>query len=231
MTGGIWQLALAAVAFVASHFVLSAPPVREPLVAKLGVNGFRAAYSVIALVLIVWLAMAYNDAPWVEVWFPATGSRHVSLTVMILACLLVVGGITTPNPTAAGSDTPEASARGPIGFAKITRHPMMWGLGLWGISHLLANGDLASMILFGSLTILALLGPLAIDWKRRLAWGAEWRRFADQTSYVPFVAMITGRTRLSFSEIGWWRIAAGLGLYIVLLWIHPWLFGVSPLPM
>lgn len=231
MTGGIWQLALAATLFLASHFALSSAPVRERIVSVVGEMVFRVLYSVIALALIVWMAMAYNDAPYEDVWLPATGWRHVSLTVMVLASLLVVGGLTTRNPTAAGADTAGVVAQGPSGFAKITRHPTLWGFGLWGISHLLANGDLAGIILFGSLTILAFVGALHIDARRQRTMGAEWRRFAEQTSYIPFVAMLRGRTRLSFAEIGWWRITLALALYIVLLWVHPWLFGVSPLPM
>lgn len=230
VTGSLWQLALASLLFVGSHIVLSIEAVRQPLVAVTGEFLFRGLYSLAALALIVWMAMAYNAAPSVEIWYPATGWRHLSLTLMVPAAILVIGGITTPNPTSAATDTREVAGRGPSGFAKITRHPMMWGIGLWGISHLLADGDAAAMLLFGSLTALALLGPLAIDARRREGMGADWERFAAETSYLPFAAMVAGRTRLRFSEIGWWRLGLGVALYAVLLWSHPWLFGVNPLP-
>jgi uncharacterized membrane protein len=229
VTGSLLHLALASLLFVGSHIVLSSGAVRPPLVAAIGEPLFRGLYSIVALALIVWMVMAYNAAPDLGIWYPATGWRHVSLTLMVPAAILVIGGITTPNPTSAGTDTREMAARGPRGFTRITRHPMMWGIGLWGISHLLANGDAAGMLLFGSLTALALLGPLAIDAKRRASMGAEWERFAAETSYLPFAAMAAGRTRLRFSEIGWWRLGLGLALYAVLLWGHPWLFGVNPL--
>lgn len=230
MTGSLLHLALASLLFIGSHLVLSSGAMRSAVVAATGEPLFRGLYSLVALVLIVWMVMAYNAAPYVEIWFPATGWRHLALTLMLPAAILVVGGITTPNPASAGTDTPDVAARGPTGFVKITRHPLMWGIGLWGISHLLANGDAAGMILFGSLTALALLGPLSIDARRRASMGAEWERFAAETSYLPFAAMVAGRTRLRFGEIGWWRIGLGIALYAVLLWAHPWLFGVSPLP-
>lgn len=230
MTGSLWHLALACLLFVGSHVVLSNRAVRAPLTEAVGEPVFRAVYSIVSLALIVWMAMAYGAAPYVEIWFPATGWRHLSLTLMVLAALLVVGGITTPSLPTFGGGSPELAARGPRGFAKITRHPLMWGFVLWGVSHLLANGDAAAMLLFGSLTVLALLGPLAIDVKRRANMGAAWERFAAETSYWPFAAMVAGRTRLRFHEIGWWRIGLGLALYAILLWSHPWLFGVNPLP-
>ena len=230
MTGSLLLLAVASLLFVGSHIVLSIRAVRAPLVAVMGEPLFRGLYSMLALALIVWMVMAYNAAPFVEIWHPATGWRHLSLTLMVPAAILVVGGITTPNPTSAGTDTREMAARGPIGMAKITRHPIMWGIGLWGVSHLLANGDAAGMLLFGSLSALALFGPLAIDAKRRASMGTDWERFAAKTSYLPFAAMVAGRTRLRFSEIGWWRIGLGVILYALLLWSHPWLFGVNPLP-
>lgn len=230
MTGTLWHLALASLLFLVSHVILSNAAIRAPLVGAVGERLFRAIYSIVSLALIAWMAMAYNAAPYVEIWYPTTGWRHLSLTLMVLATILVVGGITTPSLPTFGSGTPELAARGPIGFAKITRHPLMWGFALWGISHLLANGDAAAMIMFGSLTVLALLGPIAIDAKRKARMGADWQRLAAETSYLPFAALVSGRTRLRFGELGWWRIGLGIALYAVLLWAHPWLFGVNPLP-
>ena len=85
------------------------------------------------------------------------------------------------------------------------------------------------MHLAGGLTTV-LLGPIAIDAKRKARMEADWQRLAAETSYLPFAALVSGRTRLRFGELGWWRIGLGLALYAVLLWAHPWLFGVSPLP-
>jgi uncharacterized membrane protein len=231
MTGSVWHLAIATVLFVGSHFALSSPPVRKPLVAAIGERPFLGVYSLLSLVLIVWTVIAYGDAPLVEVWTPPTGLRHLSLGVMPFACILVVAGLTTPNPSVAGVDGRAIAARGPVGILKVTRHPMMWGIGLWGIVHLLANGDAAGMILFAGMTTLALGGAWAIDARKDLTHEPSWEAFCDQTSYLPLAAVLSGRARVSLGEIGWWRLALGLALYAVLLAAHGWLFGVDPWPL
>jgi len=231
MIGSLWALAIATFLFVGGHFALSSRPVRGRLVAAVGEPRFLIAYSVFVGLAFVWMAFAYGAAPIVEVWVPPIGLRHVALTIMPLAFILLVGSLTTPNPSLAGADTGAIAVQGPVGFLKITRHPMLWSFGLWGLCHLLANGDVASIILFGGLTVLALAGAKVIDAKKRALFGNAWEAYAAETSYLPFQAMLQGRTRLVFSEIGWWRIGLGVLLYAVALFAHEWLFGVTPLPL
>lgn len=231
MTGSLGALAAATALFVASHLMLSYPPVRTPLVARFGDAGFRGAYSVLSLALLTWMALAYRDAPVVDAFSPPIGLQHLSLLIMPFACIFLVAGLTTANPSAVGGNPRELLDAGPVGILKITRHPVMWGFGLWGIAHLLANGDVASLTLFGGLTLLALGGASAQDSKKRRQFGEAWAGFAKRTSFVPFAALIGGRTRMSPAEIGWWRLGLGLAVYGLLLWLHPWLFGVSPLPL
>jgi uncharacterized membrane protein len=188
-------------------------------------------YSGLALVLLVWIAFAYRDAPILDLWLPPIGLKHLSLLIMPFACIFLVAGLTTANPSAIGGDRREILTDGPVGILKITRHPVMSGFALWGIAHLIANGDAASLILFGGITGLALGGARAQDAKKRLQLGEAWDGFAARTSFVPFVALIRRRVRMNPAEIGWWRIGVGLAVYAVLLWTHPWLFGVNPVPL
>jgi uncharacterized membrane protein len=95
------------------------------------------------------------------------------------------------------------------------------------MAHLLASAELASLIFFGALLLLALVGPASIDAKRARMFGEQWTPFAESTSSVPFLAIAQGRNRLSLAEIGWWRAAIGLVLYAVFLGAHAWLFGAS----
>lgn len=231
MTGTIGLLALSMTVFVLSHVLLSAPPIRTALVQRSGERPFLLVYSAVAAVLLAWVVFAYADAPPVVVWAPPTGLRHVSLSVMLLAFILVAAGVTTPNPSLVGVDAKAVAARDPVGILKVTRHPAMWGVGLWGISHLLANGDAAGMVLFGGMTILALGGALAIDHKKKLLSGGAWRSYCAKTSYLPFGALATGRTHLRLGEIGYWRLALGVALYVLLLGTHGALFGVDPWPL
>lgn len=189
MIGSLFALALSMTLFVVSHIVLTAPGVRPRLAQALGEKAFRVAYSGLAAALLVWAAAAYRAAPYVELWFPETFLRHISLTVMPLAFVLLVGGVTAPNPSALGVNSQGLAAGGPVGMLKITRHPVMWAIALWGVVHLIARGDAASVILFGGLAVLALAGAKAQDVKKRKQLGDAWADFEDQTSFVPFAAL------------------------------------------
>lgn len=231
MTGTLLSLVFAMLLFVGSHLALSAGPLRDPLVARIGEKPFRGLYSALSLLLLGWVALAYRDAPVIDAWIPPIGLQHLALLIMPAACVLLVAGLSTRNPLAIGGDGPGMLKAGPTGILKVTRHPVMWAFALWGIAHLLANGDLASMLLFGGITLLALVGAGAQEAKKRRRSGSDWQAFAARTSYLPFAAVLGGRSRLSFAEIGWWRIALGLVVFALLLWLHPWLFSVSPLPL
>jgi uncharacterized membrane protein len=113
------------------------------------------------------------------------------------------------------------------GIFTVTRHPMLWSVALWAGVHLIANGDAASLILFGSLLILALGGMVHIDIKRRARLGANWGPFAMATSLVPFQAIIEGRTKLDLAGIGWRRVGLALLAFAGLMLAHPWLSGVA----
>jgi uncharacterized membrane protein len=101
---------------------------------------------------------------------------------------------------------------------------------LWAATHLALNGDVASLLLFGSLLLLALIGSLLIDGKRRRAFGPKWERFAAVTSNVPFAAIAGGRNHLHWREIGAWRVFAAIGAWAGMLALHPLLFGVPAWP-
>lgn len=229
MTGSLTALAVAMAAFIASHVVLASLPIRGRLVAAMGENGFRAAYSLLAIALLVWVAMAYNAAPLVDLWYPPVGLRHLSLVLVALACVLLVAGLTTRNPTAVGVDTGASIAGGPVGIFRITRHPVMGAIMLWGVAHVLANGDAAGLILFAGLTILAVAGAAHSDLRRQAILKDRWTAYRAQSSFIPFKAVLLRRTPLRLGEIGWARLAGGLVLFALLLLAHPWLFGVSPL--
>ena len=105
---------------------------------------------------------------------------------------------------------------------------MMVGFSLWALVHLLANGDLASIIFFGTFFVVAAAGMPSIDKKRKKTLGHQWDRFAEQTSILPFGAIIAGRQKLRIGEIGWAKIVGGLMLYALIYYLHGWMFGMQP---
>ena len=228
MTGSLTILAVAAVFFVASHFALSHPPVRGRLVSRVGEKAFRGIHAVVALAALIWLVKAYGAAPYEALWPTAAWMRHGALIVMPFAAILLVAGITARNPTAMYWSNAEG-AEPPAGILMVTRHPVMWAVTLWALTHMLANGDAASLIFFAAFAALALAGMPAIDRRRRAMMGEGWKSFESATSVVPFAALFRGRAHVSLGQIGVWRIAGGVVLYGVLLFGHQAVIGVSPL--
>ena len=229
MLGTIQSLALAAAAFVGGHFILSSLPVRRGLAGTLGENGFRGIYALFAIATFVWMLYAYGAAPYVELWRLSEPLRYVPIIVMPFASLFVVVGVTTRIATGVGGEKLLDDPHPVRGIATITRHPFLWGVALLGVAHMIANGDLASLILFGGLVVLALGGMAHIDHRRRETEGAGWGPVAMSTSAIPFLAVIQGRSRIDWAGIGLTRPLAGLAVYVVFLAAHGSLFGVPAL--
>lgn len=221
------DLVVASLFFIGTHLGLSSTMLREQIVERVGENVFRILYSLVALAAITWMVMAYNTAPFVMIWPAGPALGHLPLLIMPVALILLIGGVSGPNPTAVGQSVDADQSEPARGVLRITRHPVMWAIGLWGIVHLLANGDFASLLFFGGLAFLALFGAAMQDIKRTSEAAPGWGVFLQNTSHVPFAAIIQGRQRLAFGELGWLPIAGGLVVYVVLIILHPWLFGVS----
>src|SRR6266853_6435821 len=105
----------------------------------------------------------------------------------------------------------------------------VWAVVLMPVSLvLIACGDVASLIFFGGFLLLAVSGTVLQDRRKDRMIGVDWQRFASVTSNVPFAAITGGRNQFRFDEIGWGKVLAGLALYFVLAFLHPFLFGVRP---
>jgi uncharacterized membrane protein len=222
------SLVLAAIFFAGLHLGVAGTSVRGRAVAALGQNAYRAIFSVASLAGIIWLAMAYKHAPYIATWGVPQWWKPIAIILMVPAFLLAVLGLRTPNPTAVGMEG--LATHSPEGIVRVTRHPLLIGIGLWALVHLVANGDAASFVFFGTLAVTAIAGTVSIDAKRRRALGPGWQSFAAQTSILPFAAIATGRSRLKLAEIQRWRWAVAIAAYALFLGGHSHIFGVSPFP-
>jgi uncharacterized membrane protein len=224
------NLIAAAAFFVLLHLLVSGTRLRDALTGRIGVGPYMGLFSLASAAGLTWLGMAFGQARgsgWnAAYWSPTEITRGVQLGLQLLALLLIFPGLTTPNPTSVRQegalDRPDVVK----GMLRITRHPFLWGVAIWALGHLLVNGERASLILFGSMFLLAVSGTTSIDAKRRRVLGPKWDAFAAQTSNIPFAAIAAGRQKLSLSEIGWWRILVAILLWAGLAWAHPILFGV-----
>jgi uncharacterized membrane protein len=186
-------LLIGIVVMIGIHLVPAFPDVRERLIGQLGQNGYRLLFSVVSTLGLVLLVYGFAKAPVVQIWTPPYWTRYVALVLMLPVFILLIA----------------AYLPGEI-KAKVT-HPFLVAIKTWALAHLIANGDLASIILFGSFLAYAVFDRIAL--KRRPATGL-----------------------VTVPEAGPKRndviaVVGGLVLYVVfLLWLHPLLIGTAPLP-
>ena len=225
MYGTVLGVFIATAAFVGSHFIMS-HPLRAPLVKTMGEKAFSGLYSIVSFITFAWMIYAHHRAPVLTVWDDVAWARILAWVLMAPAVLLLVCGLSSDNPTLGPVTSVTKLAQGARGALAITRHPLMWAIGLWAVSHILSNGDAATLILAGGNFILAVFGAMAIDAKKQRTLGEPYRTFMAHTSFVPFLALAAGRTKLSAAELGWHRIGIAVVLYVVLVYAHRWFAGV-----
>src|SRR5712664_916989 len=152
---GLLVMILGLVLFLGVHTLPAQRELRVRLIASSGEGGYKIGYalaSLLGLVLIVWGFAHYRATGWIDVWYPPKALKHITVALMLPAVILVVA----------------AYIRGRIYTAM--KHPMLVGVKLWAFAHLLANGDLGSIILFGGILAWAVFDRISL--KRRTDPGA-----------------------------------------------------------
>lgn len=211
--------------FLASHSIPARPALRARLVRLLGEKLYLTIYGAVSTALLVWLIVAARHAPYISLWPPTLGLYWVPILVMRLALFLFVGGLLSPNPLSVGFRGASFDPARPS-IVGITRHPLLWAFALWGLSHVVPNGDLVSVIMFGGFALFALVAMPVVDRRKRRELGPRWEELAAIGPALPFA----GRSR----RWAWPRgllpviIVATIAVYAGLLLAHPWLFGPDP---
>ena len=152
---GLAVMILGLVLFLGVHALTTQRELRARIIASTGEGGYKAGYaaaSLVGLALIVWGFAHYRATGRIDVWYPPKALKHIAMALMLPAVILVVA----------------AYIRGRIYTA--LKHPMLAGVKLWAAAHLLANGDLGGIILFGSFLGWAVFDRISL--KRRTDAGA-----------------------------------------------------------
>jgi len=132
---GLAVMILGLVLFLGVHTLPAQRELRTRAIAVMGEGSYKLVYaliSVLGIALIAWGFAHYRATGWVDIWNPPKALKHITLALMLPAVILVVA----------------AFLRGHI--YTTLKHPMLAGVKLWAAAHLLANGDLGSIVLFGS---------------------------------------------------------------------------------
>jgi uncharacterized membrane protein len=219
-----WTEFIAAFAvFFLSHSVPVRPAVKARFVAHVGQRGFTLGYSVLSLAVLVWVIGAAGRAPFVPVWDWAPWQPHVTLTLMLAACLILGLAVARPNPFSFGGARNDRFDAARPGLVRYMRHPLLVAMALWAVGHLIPNGDLAHVILFGSFAAVALAGGTLVDRRRRREMGADWHRVREAVTAAPLWPRPANWVGALL------RLGLGAGLYAALIVAHPVVLGVSPL--
>jgi uncharacterized membrane protein len=184
------------VVFFAIHLVPANAELRNGLVGRFGETGYKAIFSIVSLIGLVLIVLGFaklqlHPGKNPQLWVPPLWCRHVAIALMLPAMIALV------------------AAYVPSHIHTTLKHPMLVAIKIWALAHLLANGDLGALILFGSFLAFAVYDRISV--KRRGALGP----LGDKKG--PWINDVI-------------VLVLGTGLYVgILLWAHQLLIGVSPL--
>jgi uncharacterized membrane protein len=192
---GLAILILGLVVFLGVHVLTSLRERRAKLIERLGVGPYKALYSVVAAIGFVLIVIGYGQyraTGWIDVWHPTSWTRLVAVVLVWPAFICVTA----------------AYIRGDI--ARVLKHPMLVGVKLWAFAHLIANGDLGSIILFGSVLAWAIYDRISL--KRRTDAGGPPIAYGGRQNDI--IAVVVGTI-----------IYLAFGLVFHPLWIGVPVFG------
>jgi uncharacterized membrane protein len=179
-------LILGLAVLIGIHLIPTVPALRRLLVIRLGISPYKGLFALISLAGLALIILGMGQIPVIPVWQPPLWGNWLVPLFMLPSLILLVGAYLPGN------------------IHRLTPHPMLWGVVLWAVGHLLANGDAAALLLFGSLGLYSLFAM----------WSANRRGAARAT-----VTMTIDRDLIV--------IGVGLMLYVALVFLHPTLFGVA----
>ena len=200
-------VALGIALFVGVHLIPMVPAWRAALIGRLGEGGYKGAFAAVSLLGLIGAIVAYRFAPHAPLWPSPPPLRIVTAILMLAAVLLFAG------------------AKGAPWFKRIVRHPMLWGIGLLGVAHLLVNGEIAGVILFGGLAGFGFAWQGLTDRRDAEIDPAGWAEARRTTSLWPFA-----RWHARSDPVTLRPLIIGAIVYAALILLHPWLFGAPVIP-
>ena len=191
-------LVVGLILFLGVHLVPTSPELRDGLKERIGEMPYKAIFSLLSLVGLVVIVLGYHKLQLHPgknpiLWDPPTWMRHIAVALMLPAMILLVASVI------------------PSRIRTAVRHPMLIAIKTWAFAHLIANGDLGALLLFGSFLAFAVYDRISV--KKRGAQGPLGN--ATPSSAINDVIVVV----------------VGVALYAALLYGgHQWLIGVAPIP-
>ncbi len=219
------EFVLALGAFFLSHALAVRPPIKGRIVGRIGARGFALAYSVLSVAVLAWLVVAAARAPFVELWPRQPWQGWVPIAAMLPVSLVLALTLGRPNPLSFGGANNAAFDTARPGLIAWMRHPVLVALLLWSLAHMVPNGDLAHVVLFGLFAAFSALGMRLIDARKQREMGQQaWQALVAGAREAGPLATDTRTAEL------WLRLAAAVVGYLGFFMLHGTLFGVAPVP-
>ena len=214
----IWFF-ISVVVFLAGHIIPGL--MRNQIVGWMGRRAYVFCFSVLSLVLLVWVIHEVLVADFISLWPFTPWQAYVALCLMLPACILWAAAILQPCPLSIGRKNGFDPNR--PGINAFCRHPLLLGAFLWGLGHVLPNGDLVAVIFFGGSAVFALVGFARME-KIRM----------KEMSKAELSEILAGTRRFApravlHDAIGLGEIGLGVMIYAGLIIAHRYIIGISPL--
>jgi uncharacterized membrane protein len=209
------------VVFLAGHIIPGL--LRERLVKRIGYRPYIVAFSILSFLLFGWVVHEVLIAESLLLWPRQTWQAQLLVVVMLPACILGACAILQPCPLSIGRKTGFDPAK--PGINGFCRHPLLLSMMIWGTAHMIANGDLVSVLFFGGSSAFALLGFWRME-KIRLRGVAS-----DQQKILLGTTQRFSPSGLLKGAIRWPDLLVGIVLYVFILGGHGHVIGVDPLVM
>jgi len=172
--------------FIAIHLFPAFQAQRLSLIERFGELKYKGVFALVSIASFALILIGKGGAPFVEVWQPPQILAFVTKLLMLPTMILLVAAYIPSN------------------FKRKIRHPMLMAVKVWALGHLLINGDLASIILFGSFLVFAILAMISAN--RR----AEWKKPEEKSIFLDILVILIGG-----------GVYVGVGMH------HLQLFGVA----
>lgn len=213
------SLALATLAFVGTHFLMS-HPLRPSLLVRFGERGFSLFYSLISFATLGWMIAAWRAITVSEpLWIAPLWWWDLVSPVMLFALVLLFGSFAR-NPAFPHPGAEPRPIRPATGAFAITRHPMNWSFAIWAMVHISVFGSPRNLIVTCGILLLALGGSVGQDRRKVALYGGRWREWQGRTSFVPFAAMLSGRVKLRALLPLWLPLLLAVPAWIAILYWH-----------
>jgi uncharacterized membrane protein len=196
------QLILGLILFLGAHSVrILADGWRDQTIAAYGEKAFKGVYTLVAILGFYLLVVGYGEARLqpLALWSPPIFTKHISMLLMLLSSILLIAAYIPRNH-----------------FKMRLKHPMVLSVKVWALSHLLANGNLADLVLFGSFLIWAVL-----NFRSARARDRAQVQNSDANEKAPLKPNLLATLIALFGGMGLWAVITFV--------LHAKVVGVAPM--